>query len=98
MPLSVSAALVLQAIATGHRFGFDIMRGTGLPSGTVYPVLRRFQHQGLILGRWEKDATARDQGRPTRRYYELTARGVEALVEAEQRYRALAAQPAQAKP
>ena len=29
-------ALVLQAVATGHRYGFDVMDASGLASGTVY--------------------------------------------------------------
>lgn len=98
MALSLSAALVLQTIAAGHQFGLDIMRATGLPSGTVYPVLRRFQRQRLILGQWEADATARREGRPPRRYYELTARGIETLAQAEQRYRTLAAHLLPVKP
>lgn len=98
MALSLSAALVLQAIAAGHQFGLDIIRATGLPSGTVYPVLRRFQRQALILGQWEADATARHEGRPARRYYELTARGIETLAQAEQRYHALAAHLLEVKP
>ena len=37
MPLSYTALFVLQALAQGHRFGFDIMDATALPSGTIYP-------------------------------------------------------------
>lgn len=91
MALSLSAALVLKAVAAGQQFGLDIMRVTGLPSGTVYPVLRRFERQRLVSSRWEAEATAHDDGRPARRYYTLTAKGAQVLSEAEQRYRGLAA-------
>ena len=37
--LSYTALFVLQALAQGYRFGFDIMEVTGLPSGTIYPAL-----------------------------------------------------------
>jgi PadR family transcriptional regulator len=37
--LSYTALFVLQAVAQGYRFGFDIMDVTRLPSGTVYPAL-----------------------------------------------------------
>src|SRR5688572_19862296 len=41
--LTYSSALVLQAIASGYRYGFDVMDVTGLPSGTVYPALRKLE-------------------------------------------------------
>ena len=37
--LSHSAAAILQALANGYQYGFDVMDVTGLPSGTVYPAL-----------------------------------------------------------
>ena len=37
--LSITAVSVLQAIANGYEYGFDIIDQTGLPSGTVYPAL-----------------------------------------------------------
>ena len=51
--LSLSAAAILQAIDHGYGYGFDIMDATGLPSGTVYPALRRMEAAGLIASRWE---------------------------------------------
>jgi PadR family transcriptional regulator PadR len=89
--LSYSAALVLQAIAQGHRHGFEIMRATQLPSGSVYPLLRRLEAASLVDSRWEKAADAEDQGRPRRRYYQATVTGRAALVTARER---LAAQQA----
>ena len=47
--LSYTALFVLQALAQGYRFGFDIMDATNLPSGTVYPALRRLEAMGLVL-------------------------------------------------
>lgn len=72
-------ALVLQAVATGHRYGFDVMDASGLASGTVYPALRRLEEAGLLQGRWEKADRAHEDGRPPRRFYELTPAGREAL-------------------
>jgi hypothetical protein len=46
--LSYTAALVLQTIRAGYEYGFDIMDVTALPSGTVYPTLRRLEQQDLI--------------------------------------------------
>ena len=46
--LSHSAALMLKTLKEGYSYGFDIMDITGLPSGTVYPALRRMESDGLI--------------------------------------------------
>ena len=87
--LGFTGLFILQALAQGHRFGFDIMEITGLPSGTVYPALRRLEALRLVTSDWEKDRTARKEGRPRRRYYELTQAGRRHLVEAEARFRAV---------
>jgi PadR family transcriptional regulator PadR len=87
--LSYTGLFVLQAVAQGRRFGFDIMDVTGLPSGTIYPALRRLEALELVSSDWEKDLKARKEGRPRRRYYEITATGRQQLAEAENRYRAV---------
>ena len=88
--LSFTGLFVLQALAQGHRFGFDIMDVTNLPSGTVYPALSRLESQVLVRSDWETDKEARDNARPRRRYYELTETGRAQLGDAESRYRAVA--------
>ena len=85
--LSHSAAVILQALANGYQYGFDIMDITGLPSGTVYPALRRLEETGLIDSKWEKQLIAQRDGRPPRKYYVLTPDGKTALAEALKRYR-----------
>ncbi len=75
MRFSPATALVLQALLDGRHHGFDIMDATGLPSGTVYPILRRLDAEGLVRSKWEKDGVARKEQRPPRRYYELTPGG-----------------------
>jgi PadR family transcriptional regulator, regulatory protein PadR len=87
--LTYPTALVLQALARGFHHGFDIMDATGLPSGTVYPILRRLDRQGLLKSAWEKQAIAQREQRPPRRYYEITADGHAMLAEAIERYRVL---------
>ncbi len=87
--LSYTGLFVLQALNTGYRFGFDIMEATELPSGTVYPALRRLEAQGLVTSDWEDDKHARKEARPRRRYYQCTTAGRRRLKEAEARYRAL---------
>lgn len=76
-------AMVLRAVAAGRRYGFDVMEACGLPSGTVYPALRRLERGGLLTSGWEDAEEARAEGRPRRRTYGLTTRGKASLDEAE---------------
>ena len=87
--LSYTVAVILQALDHGYGYGFDIMDITGLPSGTVYPALRRLEEADLVVSRWERQTLAQRDGRPPRKYYELTSAGREALSEALERYRLL---------
>ena len=87
--MSITAVSVLQAIANGYQYGFDVIDQTGLPSGTVYPALTRLERDGLVRSAWENEQQAHGEGRPARRYYKLTAPGVKALAEATSYYRAL---------
>jgi DNA-binding PadR family transcriptional regulator len=87
--LSFAAAVVLQAVANGYLYGFDIIDITGLPGGTVYPALRRLEEIGYLISKWEKQSIAQKAQRPPRKYYELTREGREALTDAVKRYRLL---------
>ena len=87
--LSFGSVAILHAIASGNEFGFDIMDATGLTSGTVYPALDRLEEQGLLRSRWEDPRIARREGRPSRRYFSLTAAGVAALGTALERHKNL---------
>ena len=82
MRLTRPTTLVLLALSRGVRHGFDILDDTALESGTVYPILRRLEEAGCVRSRWEPVERARAEGRPPRRYYELTGAGAEALREA----------------
>ena len=96
--LTYSTAVILQAIANGYRYGFDIIDISGLPGGTVYPALRRLEEAGHLTSSWEKESVARAEPRPPRKYYELTRSGREALSEAVKRYRLLEqTQPARSR-
>ena len=88
-PLSLGAVAVLDAVARRIRHGFDIMDETGLPSGTVYPILGRLERDGYVRSRWEAQTTAAREKRPPRRYYEVTASGVRALAQSIAHYRSL---------
>lgn len=85
--LSYISAIVLHAIASGQGYGFQVMEAVGLPSGTVYPALRKLEKAKLIQSRWEHAALARAEQRPARRYYEITSDGEAALAAAGRKYR-----------
>ena len=79
-PVRVTAAVskVLAAFLEdpeADRYGLDLMRASGHPSGTLYPILLRLQRAGWVEAVWEEvdPATA---GRPARRYYRLTPDGL----------------------
>lgn len=67
---------VLRALlaATEDRpaWGFSICHDTGRASWTVYPILDRLQAHGLVTAQPEADPS---DGRPPRRYYQLTDAG-----------------------
>ena len=87
--LTYSTAVILQAVANGYLYGFDIIDITGMPGGTVYPALRRLEDAGYLASEWEKPSISQSEPRPPRKYYELTRAGREALAEAVKRYRLL---------
>jgi DNA-binding PadR family transcriptional regulator len=84
--LSHTAAMILQALDAGFVYGFSIMEMTGLPSGTVYPAMRRLERDELIRSHWEKQAIADAEQRPPRKYYKLTAAGKATLQASRRRY------------
>lgn len=88
--LTFPTGLVLQAIACGHRYGFEIIEVSGLTPGTVYPALRRLEGAGYLNSAWEEEPEAVAHGRPPRCYYRLTAGGSELLARILERFPAVA--------
>jgi DNA-binding PadR family transcriptional regulator len=73
---SPQTALVLREFlgeAREWRYGYHLSRGTGLKSGTLYPILMRLSERGWMETQWED---APEAGRPPRHLYRLTADGV----------------------
>jgi PadR family transcriptional regulator, regulatory protein PadR len=84
--LSHTAAMILQSVDAGFIYGFSIMELTGLPSGTIYPAMRRLERDGLIRSSWERQSIADAEQRPARKYYKVTAEGKAALQASRKRY------------
>jgi PadR family transcriptional regulator, regulatory protein PadR len=64
---------VLSARAPQWQHGYELMKETGLLSGTLYPLLMRMSDQGLVEAEWREPA---QPGRPARHAYRLTAKGL----------------------
>ena len=84
--LSHTAAMILQAVNAGYIYGFSLMEMTGLPSGTVYPAMRRLERDELIRSHWEQQSIADAEQRPPRKYYKLTRTGKITLESSRKRY------------
>lgn len=89
-PLGVTSLRILGAVRDGVSYGLDIVARTGMPSGTVYPTLGRLRKRGLVSARWEDQRLAERDGRPRRRYYELTPDGATALADGLAKLRSVA--------
>ena len=69
--------LLLATLENGPRHGYAVREALreasrsrfDLPTGTIYPALRRLETAGLVRGRWSTESGRR------RRTYELTAAG-----------------------
>jgi PadR family transcriptional regulator, regulatory protein PadR len=75
--LSHQTLAVLGAFASNPRrelSGAQISRLTGLPSGTLYPMLLRLEKAGWLRSRWEVEEP-QVLGRPRRRFYRITGEG-----------------------
>lgn len=72
-----TVAQVLSCFLTdigAERYGRDMIKETGLPSGTLYPILARLERAEWLSASWE-DIDPETEGRPARRFYRLTPDG-----------------------
>ena len=75
--MTIPTQLVLRALLADpskELYGVEIGTAAGLPSGTVHPILARLETVGWLTSRWE-EIDPRAEGRPARRYYQLTPDG-----------------------
>lgn len=74
--LSPQTLQVLEQFAqrpTAWRYGYELSQGTGLKSGTLYPILMRLAEYSLLDTKWVTTA----EGVPPRHTYRLTQKGLE---------------------
>ena len=78
--MTLQTQLVLRAMLAdpaAEHYGLQLCAETGLPSGTIYPIVIRLEKFGWVVSSWEDPAEHITQGRPRRRYYRLTHEGAE---------------------
>ena len=68
----------LGAASDSWRYGYELLKETGLKSGSLYPMLMRLAERGWVEATWERHPPL---GRPPRHLYRLTSTGREWLDE-----------------
>jgi PadR family transcriptional regulator len=79
--ITVAVATVLRAFldnAAQPRYGYDLMKATGFPSGKLYPILARLQAADWLEKQVE-DVDPAAAGRPARRLYRINPDRVAAI-------------------
>jgi DNA-binding MarR family transcriptional regulator len=66
-------AVLLDAGAS--TWGLAVIKASGRPAGSVYPILDRLERSGWVTSEWADEP---ERSGPRRRYYELTADGARA--------------------
>ncbi len=76
--MSPATLRVLETLGSSPEpiWGLHIIRETGLPSGSVYPILARLEALGMVTSEWESEPS-----RPgaRRRIYRLTPTPLESI-------------------
>jgi PadR family transcriptional regulator, regulatory protein PadR len=78
---------VLALLARGESYAYEIAStlatGIGMGEGTIYPLMRRMQDEGLVDTRLVESSSG-----PSRKYYRLTPAGRAALTAQKREWRA----------
>jgi PadR family transcriptional regulator PadR len=84
--LSKQTLAVLDALlgrAGQWQHGYSLSQSTGIPSGTLYPILMRLEKLHWLETRWEE---AKTPGRPPRHLYRLSGNAREEIRAAQERH------------
>ncbi|OAA27804.1 putative transcriptional regulator [Frankia sp. EI5c] len=77
--MTLPTQLVLRALLERPlqpMYGLELSQAAGLATGTIHPILARLEGCGWLTSEWE-DIDPKVEGRPRRRYYQLSVDGVE---------------------
>lgn len=74
-----------------QQYGYSLLadleeKNAGIEAGTLYPLLRRLEKQGLLISEWDTS-----EGRP-RKYYQLSKLGCEVLQHCKEEWHVLRGQ------
>lgn len=93
---AVEVLAIMQHDLDAQHYGLELADEIGSPPGSIYPILTRFEQQGLLASELE-DIDPAVEGRPRRRYYRLTGEGVRVaraeIAQLQQRLGLLSPQP-----
>jgi len=80
--ITLPEMIVLQSLTRKNRkhYGMKLIRDTGIKSGTMFVILRRFEERGYVVSEREDSKIA--AGRPCRKYLTITYAGRQRLQEA----------------
>ncbi|MFC7869446.1 PadR family transcriptional regulator [Streptomyces murinus] len=76
--LTPAAVRIIQTFLTDPTQRFyatELMKAARVGSGSLYPAITRMEKAGWVLSE-DEDVDPRKQGRPARRYYSMTGKGV----------------------
>jgi PadR family transcriptional regulator PadR len=85
-----SLILAVLAELKGERHGYTLRKalaehGLEIDEGTLYPLLRRLESQGLLTSEW------REEDKRNKRFYRLSAAGEQMLAQLADEWRAIGA-------
>ena len=75
-------ALLSRQESYAYEIASTLSGAVGMGEGTIYPLMRRMQKEGLVASRLVETSSG-----PSRKYYRLTTAGQEALEKHEQDWR-----------
>ena len=78
--MTLQTQLVLRVMLDkpeAHYYGLQLREETGLPGGTIYPIMARLEQAGWVTSSWEDPAEHVTEGRPRRHYYRFADNGAE---------------------
>ena len=76
-------ALLARRESYAYEIASTLADGVGIGEGTIYPLMRRMQNDGLVDTRLEESSSG-----PSRKYYRLTSGGRAAFVAQKREWRA----------
>jgi PadR family transcriptional regulator PadR len=81
-------ALAVLAALRDEQYGYTLRqalkrRGLSVEQGTLYPLLKRLENQGLLTSDWRRE------GRRQKRFYRLSTEGLRMLEQLEREWRAM---------